>query len=96
VGYSASKAGVAGLTLAMARGMAAEGIRINTILPGVMSTPILANVSQDLKDKIAAGIPFPNRLGTAAEYADLALFLIRNSYMNGENIRIDGAMRLPP
>jgi len=94
--YAASKGGVYALTLPVARDLAQEGIRCNTILPGIMWTPMMAGMDQKIQDALAAAIPFPSRLGTPADYASLVLELARNVYINGECIRLDGAIRLAP
>ncbi|PZO02933.1 MAG: 3-hydroxy-2-methylbutyryl-CoA dehydrogenase [Alphaproteobacteria bacterium] len=94
--YSASKGGVYAMTLPIARDLAQEGIRVNTILPGIMWTPMMASMDQKLQDALAAAIPFPSRLGTPADYASLVLELARNVYINGECIRLDGAIRMAP
>ncbi len=94
--YAASKGGVYAMTLPIARDLAQEGVRINTILPGIMWTPMMAGMDQKIQDALAAMIPFPSRLGTPADYASLALELVRNVYINGECIRLDGAIRLAP
>ena len=94
--YSASKGGVVGMTLPIARDLAQEGVRCNTILPGIMWTPMMAGMDQKIQDALAAAIPFPSRLGTPADYASLVLELARNVYINGECIRLDGAIRLAP
>jgi len=94
--YSASKGGVYAMTLPIARDLAQEGVRINTILPGIMWTPMMAGMDQKIQDALAAMIPFPSRLGTPSDYASLALELARNVYINGECIRLDGAIRLAP
>jgi NAD(P)-dependent dehydrogenase (short-subunit alcohol dehydrogenase family) len=94
--YSASKAGVAGMTLPIARDLMSEGIRVNTILPGILSTPMLRGLPQGVQDSLAATVPFPKRLGDPAEYAELVLFLIGNGYMNGATVRLDGALRMAP
>lgn len=94
--YSASKGGVYAMTLPIARDLAQEGIRVNTILPGIMWTPMMASMDQKLQDALAAAIPFPSRLGTPADYASLVLELARNVYINGECIRLDGAIRMGP
>lgn len=94
--YSASKGGVYAMTLPVARDLAQEGIRVNTILPGIMWTPMMAGMDQKVQDSLAAAIPFPSRLGTPADYASLVLELARNVYINGECIRLDGAIRLAP
>ena len=94
--YSASKAGVLGMALPIARDLMGEGIRINTILPGVFETPMVAMMPQNVKDALAAQVPFPKRLGQAEEYARLALFMAENVYLNGEYVRLDGAIRMAP
>lgn len=96
VAYAASKAGIVGMTLPIARDLMNDGIRINTILPGIMSTPLLEALPQNVKDALSASVPFPKRLGTPAEFADLALSMIRNGYFNGEHVRLDGAIRMAP
>lgn len=92
--YSASKGGVVGLTLPVARDLCGEGIRVNTILPGIFSTPLMNGMPENVKDALAASVPFPKRLGDPAEYASLALEMIRNNYFNGEDVRLDGAIRM--
>jgi NAD(P)-dependent dehydrogenase (short-subunit alcohol dehydrogenase family) len=92
--YSASKGGVVGMTLPIARDLASEGIRVNTILPGIFDTPLLRAAPQNVKDALAASVPFPKRLGSPSEYASLALEMIRNSYFNGEDVRLDGSIRM--
>jgi len=94
--YSASKAGVLGMALPIARDLMGEGIRVNTILPGVFETPMVAMMPQNVKDALAAQVPFPKRLGQAEEYARLALFMAENVYMNAEYVRLDGAIRMAP
>jgi NAD(P)-dependent dehydrogenase (short-subunit alcohol dehydrogenase family) len=96
VAYSASKAGIAGMTLPIARDLMNEAIRINTILPGIFDTPLLARLPE--KNRIALGqqVPHPKRLGQADEYADLAETMIRIGYFNGECVRLDGAIRMAP
>jgi NAD(P)-dependent dehydrogenase (short-subunit alcohol dehydrogenase family) len=94
--YAASKAGVIGMTLPIARDLMAEGIRINTILPGIFDTPLLAAAPQNVRDALAASVPFPKRLGKPDEYAKLALCMIETSYFNGEDVRLDGAIRMAP
>ena len=94
--YSASKGGVVGMTLPIARDLASEGIRVNTILPGIFETPLMAGAPQNVKDALAASVPFPKRLGRAEEYASLALEMCRNSYFNGEDVRLDGSIRMAP
>ena len=94
--YSASKGGVVGMTLPIARDLMGEGIRINTILPGIFETPLMQGAPQNVKDALAASVPFPKRLGNPPEYANLALTMIENSYFNGEDVRLDGAIRMAP
>jgi NAD(P)-dependent dehydrogenase (short-subunit alcohol dehydrogenase family) len=94
--YSASKGGVVGMTLPIARDLMGEGIRVNTILPGIFNTPLMQGAPQPVKDNLAASVPFPKRLGNAPEYAQLALAMIENSYFNGEDVRLDGAIRMAP
>lgn len=94
--YSASKAGVVGMTLPIARDLMAENIRVNTILPGLFNTPLLQGAPDKVKEALAASVPFPKRLGDPAEYAALAEFMITNGYMNAESVRIDGAIRMAP
>ena len=94
--YSASKGGVAAMTLPVARELARIGVRVNTIAPGIFTTPMLAALREDFQQSLAASIPFPQRLGAPAEFAALALHLIENGYINGETIRIDGALRMGP
>jgi NAD(P)-dependent dehydrogenase (short-subunit alcohol dehydrogenase family) len=94
--YSASKAGVVGMTLPMARDLMAEGIRVNTILPGIFSTPLLHGAPENVKAALAASVPFPKRLGAPEEYARLALEMCENGYFNGEDVRLDGAIRMAP
>jgi len=94
--YSASKAGIVGMTLPIARDLMTEGIRINTILPGIFETPLLAGLPDNVKDALAASVPFPKRLGQPDEYAALAEFMVTTGYMNGESVRIDGAIRMAP
>ena len=94
--YAASKAGVVGLTLPVARDLMNDGIRVNTILPGLFDTPLLQSVPENVKAALAATVPFPKRLGMPAEYASLAIEMIRNTYFNGEHVRLDGAIRMAP
>ena len=94
--YSASKAGIVGMTLPIARDLMAEGIRVNTILPGLFNTPLLQGAPEHVKTALAASVPFPKRLGEPDEYAALAEFMITSAYMNGESVRIDGAIRMAP
>ncbi|MGE9807455.1 SDR family NAD(P)-dependent oxidoreductase [Janibacter sp. G1551] len=94
--YSSSKGGIVGLTLPAARDLAQYGIRVCTIAPGIVETPMLATVSEDFRAGLAAGVPFPQRLGRPDEYAHLALSIIDNDYLNGETIRLDGSLRMAP
>ena len=94
--YTASKAAVHGITLVAARDLASWGIRVNTIAPGVFDTPMLARLRADIREGLAATVPFPKRLGSAADYAQMAVSLLENGYVNGETVRLDGAIRMPP
>jgi NAD(P)-dependent dehydrogenase (short-subunit alcohol dehydrogenase family) len=94
--YSASKGGVVGMTLPIARDLAGEGIRVNTILPGIFDTPLMQGAPPQVKEALAASVPFPKRLGGAEEYASLAVQMITNGYFNGEDVRLDGAIRMAP
>jgi NAD(P)-dependent dehydrogenase (short-subunit alcohol dehydrogenase family) len=94
--YAAAKAGVIGLTIAAARDLSSVGIRVNTIAPGTMKTPMMESVGEEAIAKFAANVPFPKRLGTPAEFADAATFLLTNGYINGEVMRLDGAQRFAP
>lgn len=94
--YTASKAGVHGITLVAARDLASWQIRVNTIAPGVFDTPMLARLRDDIREGLAASVPHPKRLGTAADYAHMALSLLENSYVNGHTVRLDGAIRMAP
>ncbi len=94
--YSASKAGVLGMTLPIARDLMGEGVRVNTILPGIFETPMMKGLPEKAQVSLAASVPFPKRLGRPTEYADLALFMMENSYLNGEYVRLDGAIRMAP
>ena len=94
--YSASKGGVHAMTLPIARELARYGIRVCTIAPGIMETPMLAGLPQAAQDSLGEQVPYPARLGTPAEYAKLALSIIDNGYLNGETIRLDGAIRMAP
>ncbi|MDP1632359.1 MAG: SDR family NAD(P)-dependent oxidoreductase [Caulobacter sp.] len=94
--YTASKAGLVGLTLTVARDLSSEAIRVNTILPGIFDTPLLARAPEHVKAALAAQVPFPKRLGQPEEYAHLALTMITNGYFNGEDVRLDGAIRMAP
>ncbi|HEY0638218.1 MAG TPA: SDR family NAD(P)-dependent oxidoreductase [Pseudonocardiaceae bacterium] len=94
--YAASKGGVASLTLPAARDLASSGIRVLTIAPGIIDTPMLAGVSDDFRTTLAAGVPFPKRLGKPSEFGDLVVMLATHDYLNGEVIRMDGALRMAP
>ena len=94
--YTASKAGVVGLTLTVARDLANEKIRVNTILPGIFDTPLLARAPEKVKASLAAQVPHPQRLGMPEEFAHLAHTMITNAYFNGEDVRLDGAIRMAP
>lgn len=94
--YSSSKGGIVGLTLPAARDLAQHGIRVLTIAPGIVETPMLATVSEEVRAGLAAGVPFPARLARPEEYAQLALSMIDHDYLNGEVIRMDGALRMAP
>jgi NAD(P)-dependent dehydrogenase (short-subunit alcohol dehydrogenase family) len=94
--YSASKGGIVGMTLPIARELAQFGIRVLTIAPGLFLTPLLAGLPQEAQDSLAAAIPFPRRLGHADEFASLALHMIDNPYLNGEVVRLDGSLRMAP
>ncbi|MFP5448501.1 MAG: 3-hydroxy-2-methylbutyryl-CoA dehydrogenase [Caulobacter sp. 12-67-6] len=94
--YSASKGGVVGMTLPIARDLMNDGIRVNTILPGIFNTPLMNAAPENVKAALAASVPFPKRLGNAEEYASLAVEMCRNGYFNGEHVRLDGAIRMPP
>ncbi|MGA2485104.1 MAG: SDR family NAD(P)-dependent oxidoreductase [Roseiarcus sp.] len=94
--YSASKGGVVAMTLPIARELAQFGVRVNSIAPGLFLTPMLLDLPQEAQDSLGRSVPYPARLGDPAEYAALAAFIVENPYLNGETIRIDGALRLPP
>ena len=94
--YSASKGGVVGMTLPIARDLAGDGIRVNTILPGIFATPLMNGAPPQVKEALAASVPFPKRLGHPEEYAQLALTMITNGYFNGEDVRLDGSIRMAP
>lgn len=96
IAYSASKGGVVGMTLPAARDLAQYGIRVNTIAPGLFDTPLLAALPQEARQALGAGVPFPQRLGLPAEYGQLACHIVENRMLNGETIRLDGALRMPP
>jgi NAD(P)-dependent dehydrogenase (short-subunit alcohol dehydrogenase family) len=94
--YSASKAGLVGMTLPMARDLAQHGIRVCTIAPGLFSTPLMRTLPEPVQQSLAASIPFPSRLGKPEEFAKLATHIVTNTHLNGEVIRLDGALRLAP
>ena len=94
--YSASKGGVVGMTLPIARDLMNEGIRVNTILPGIFNTPLLQAAPDNVKASLAASVPFPKRLGEPEEYAKLAIAMITIGYFNGEDVRLDGGIRMAP
>ncbi|MFC3580168.1 SDR family NAD(P)-dependent oxidoreductase [Sphingomonas hylomeconis] len=96
VAYAAAKAGIVGMTLPIARDLMGEGIRVNTILPGIFDTPLMNRARPQVKEALAASVPFPKRMGHAEEYARLALEMITNGYFNGEDVRLDGAIRMAP
>jgi NAD(P)-dependent dehydrogenase (short-subunit alcohol dehydrogenase family) len=96
VAYAASKGGIVGLTLPAARDLAGRGIRVATIAPGLFDTPLLAALPEEARAALGAGIPFPSRLGLPEEYAQLAQQIVENPMLNGETIRLDGALRMPP
>jgi NAD(P)-dependent dehydrogenase (short-subunit alcohol dehydrogenase family) len=96
VAYSASKGGVVALTLPVARELASKGVRVMTIAPGIFDTPMLAELSDEVRASLAASIPFPPRLARPSEYADLACHIVNNTMLNGEVIRLDGAIRMAP
>jgi NAD(P)-dependent dehydrogenase (short-subunit alcohol dehydrogenase family) len=96
IAYSASKGGVVGMTLPAARDLSQYGIRVNTIAPGLFDTPLLAALPEEARQKLGAGVPFPARLGLPEEYAQLACQIVENRMLNGETIRLDGALRMPP
>ncbi|SFD85413.1 NAD(P)-dependent dehydrogenase, short-chain alcohol dehydrogenase family [Actinopolyspora alba] len=94
--YAASKGGVASLTLPAARDLSSTGIRVMTIAPGIVDTPMLATVGEEIRNTLAEGVPFPKRLGTPEDYARLALDIVEHDYLNGEVIRMDGGLRMGP
>jgi NAD(P)-dependent dehydrogenase (short-subunit alcohol dehydrogenase family) len=96
IAYSASKGGVVGMTLPAARDLAQYGIRVNTIAPGLFDTPLLAALPEEARLALGAGVPFPRRLGAPAEYGQLVCQIVENRMLNGETIRLDGALRMPP
>ncbi len=96
IAYSATKGGVVGMTLPAARDLAGKGIRVCTIAPGLFDTPLLAGLPEDARASLGAQVPFPSRLGRPAEYAQLAAHIVENTMLNGETIRLDGAIRMAP
>lgn len=96
VAYAASKGGIVGMTLPAARDMASKGVRVMTIAPGLFDTPLLAALPEPAREALGAGVPFPARLGMPAEYARLVRDIVANPMLNGETIRLDGALRMPP
>ena len=96
VAYSSSKGGVIGMTLPAARDLMKTGVRVVTIAPGTFDTPLLAGLPENVREALAAGIPFPRRLGKPSEYGAMVRHIVENAYLNGEVIRLDGALRMPP
>lgn len=96
IAYSASKGGVHGMTVPAARDLAQHGIRVNTIAPGIIDTPMMAGVTGEYRKGLEAGVPFPSRLGRPDEYAELSQYIIEHDYLNGETFRMDGALRMAP
>jgi NAD(P)-dependent dehydrogenase (short-subunit alcohol dehydrogenase family) len=96
VAYSASKGGVLAMALPIARDLMNDGVRVNTILPGIFKTPMVAMMPPNVQEALAAQVPFPKRLGQPEEYAKLACFMVENSYMNAESVRLDGGIRMAP
>ncbi len=96
IAYSASKGGIVGMTLPAARDMASRGVRVVTIAPGLFDTPLLAALPEEARQALGSGIPFPSRLGRPAEYAQMVEQIVVNPMLNGETIRLDGALRMPP
>jgi NAD(P)-dependent dehydrogenase (short-subunit alcohol dehydrogenase family) len=94
--YAASKAGIVGMTLPIARDLSGDGIRVNTILPGIFETPLMAGAKEHVRAALAASVPFPRRLGNPVEFANLAVEICRNAYINGACFRLDGAIRMAP
>lgn len=94
--YAASKSGIVGMTLPMARDLARSGIRVNTIAPGIMGTPMLLAMPENVQESLIDKIQFPKRMGLPSEFGRLALHMVENSYLNGETIRLDAAIRMPP
>lgn len=96
IAYSASKAGVAGMTITAARDLAQFGIRVMTVAPGIVDTPMLATVSDEFRATLSSGVPFPSRLAQPSEFARLVTMIVEHDYLNGETIRMDGALRMAP
>jgi NAD(P)-dependent dehydrogenase (short-subunit alcohol dehydrogenase family) len=96
INYSASKGGVVGMTIVAARDLASQAIRVNTIAPGIMDTPLLASLPENVRESLGASVPHPLRLGSTDEFAMLAAQMIENGYLNGETVRLDGALRMAP
>jgi NAD(P)-dependent dehydrogenase (short-subunit alcohol dehydrogenase family) len=96
IAYSASKGGIVAMTLPAARDLSRAAIRVCTIAPGIFETPLLGGLSDETRASLAASIPHPQRLGRPDEYADLAAHIVENAMLNGEVIRLDGALRMPP
>ena len=96
IAYSASKGGIVGMTVPAARDLARSGIRVNTIAPGIVDTPLLAKLGPEVNASLAASVPFPHRLARPDEYAQLAIMIVEHDYLNAETIRMDGAIRLAP
>jgi len=96
IAYAASKGGVVGMTLPAARDLASTGIRVVTVAPGIMDTPLLGQLPEEVRSALGASVPFPKRLGTPSDFADLVEAIVANGYLNGEVIRLDGALRMPP
>ncbi|HXD55017.1 MAG TPA: SDR family NAD(P)-dependent oxidoreductase, partial [Solirubrobacteraceae bacterium] len=96
IAYSASKGGVVAMTLPAARDLAQYGIRVNTIAPGLFDTPLLAALPEEARAALGAGVPYPRRLGAPSEYGQLVCQIVENRMLNGETIRLDGALRMPP
>jgi NAD(P)-dependent dehydrogenase (short-subunit alcohol dehydrogenase family) len=94
--YGSAKAGVNGLVLPMARDLMDLGIRVNSIMPGIFATPLMLGAPQNVLDSLAASVPFPKRLGKPEEFGSLVLELSRNTYFNGQSLRLDGAIRMAP
>jgi NAD(P)-dependent dehydrogenase (short-subunit alcohol dehydrogenase family) len=94
VAYASSKAGIAGMSLPMARDLSREGIRVMAIAPGIFLTPMLMGLPEEVQQQLAADVTCPRRLGDPREYAELARFIVESGYLNGETIRIDGALRM--